>query len=100
MIPLIPGRRHILKGGSPTLVFRRKEGQSFRTHVLPNVLIYVGPHPTLPHLALLKSEQNPNWFYWDIPENFHPLDDIPQESLVGGFRATRLPDTLWARKDA
>ena len=99
MIPLIPGRRHVKKGSGDAIVFRRRDGRNYRMLTLPNLLIYIGPHPTHPHLALFKSEQNPNWFFWDIPENFQALDDMPQESVVGGFRATRPPETLWARRD-
>lgn len=105
MIPLIPGRSHRKRGAGDTLVFRRKEQEAYRTNLLPNLLVYVGPHPAQPHLALFKSEQDPNWFYWDVPENFIPIDDAQSrrggsfESRAGGFRATRPPDTLWARKN-
>ncbi len=85
-------------------MFRRKEGQTVRTNLLSNLLVYLGPHPDQPHLALFKSEQDPTWYYWDIPENFIALDDVPAqhgvpESHVGGFRATRSADSLWGRKN-
>lgn len=105
MIPLIPGRLHQKRGAGAGLDFRRKEDGKIRTNLLPNVLVYVGPHPEQPHLALFKSEENPNWFYWDIPENFVPLDDVqrpagaPAESRLGGFRATRPAGSLWGRKE-
>ena len=89
MIPLIPGRLHRKKGAGDTLVFRRIEGKINRVQSLPNLLVYIGPHPRLPHLALLKSETDPNWFHWDQPEMFTALDEMTPESLVGGFRATR-----------
>ena len=81
------------------LVFRRKEGAAVRTNSLPNLLVYIGPHPEQPHLALFKSEDNSNWFYWDVPENFIPLDDVAVESRIGGFRATRSAGKLWGRKE-
>jgi len=99
VIPLIPGRFHRKKGAGDALVFRRKEGTALRTSRLGNLLVYIGPHPDHPHLALFKSEENPNWFYWDAPENFEALDDIPEESRIGGFRATRPPEALWGRKE-
>ncbi|MBI4179645.1 hypothetical protein HY522_09525 [bacterium] len=98
MIPLIPGRFHQKRGAGDSLVFRRREGETHRTRQFPNHLVYIGPHPDLPHLALFKSTEDPNWFYWDIPENFIPLDTLPQKSLVGGFRAVRPAETLWGRK--
>ncbi len=99
MIPLIPGRLHQKKAAGDTLVFRRIEGKLNRVQSLPNLLAYIGPHPRMPHLALFKSEKDPEWFYWDLPENFIALDEMPPESLVGGFRATRPADTLWGRKE-
>lgn len=97
MIPLTPGRIHIRRDAGESLVFRRKEGATFRTKRLPNRLVYVGPHPDRPHLALFKGEHDPDWFYWDIPENMTPLDDVSPQSLIGGFRATRSAGSLWAR---
>ena len=99
MNPLTPGRLHQKRGAGDTVVFRRKEGAVHRTNLLPNRLVYIGPHPESPHLALFKNEQNPDWFYWDVPENFIALDEIAPESLIGGFRATRPAGALWGRKD-
>lgn len=98
MIPLIPGRLHQKRGVGDVLTFRRKEGRTTRTNLLPNMLVYIGPHPQQPHLALFKSEANPNWFYWDVPENFVPSDDSSTESHLGGFRATRPAADLWGHK--
>lgn len=97
MIPLIPGRFHQKRGAGDQLVFRRKEADTYKTKLLPNHLVYIGPHPKEPHLALFKNTTDPDWFHWDIPENFIPLDTIPDQSLIGGFRATRPADTLWGR---
>ena len=99
MNPLTPGRLHLKRGSGDMLVFRRKEASGLRTNLLPNLMVYIGPHPDQPHLALFKSEKEPDWFYWDIPENVIPIDGVPPDSLIGGFRATRPADTLWGRKD-
>jgi len=98
MIPLIPGRPHLKRGAGDSLTFRRKENDALLTRQMPNRLIYIGPHPALPHLALFKSQTDTDWFYWDVPENFIPLDDMPPDSLVGGFRATRPAGRLWGTK--
>ena len=97
MIPLIPGRLHQKRGAGDAIMFRRKEGESLRTNLLPNRLMYIGPHPSHPHLALFKSDRNPNWFYWDVPENFTPLDEVATVDHNRGFRATRSSNALWGR---
>lgn len=100
MIPLIPGRVYVRRAAGDGLVFRRRQSGALCTHVLPNRMVYIGPHPQLPHLALFRSDAEESWYYWDIPESVIGLDDSTEGEVggrTGGYRVTRAPSALWGR---